>query len=175
MKNIKYKDKIASLPMVLILIFFLITCVLCKAQEESAQMHPYILLSKRYIGAIKRNIPNRNAGYFDTTFFGRMCEAQADKTVEEFTREKGPIQTIEKTEVDTQGCKMATATSIKTAKGRFLWYHYYDQAQRIQRFTIDTFSKQFFHEKEVIENKNFIRKDVELETNAFLHVPGYIY
>lgn len=175
MKNIKYKDKIASLPRVLILIFFLITCVLCKAQEESAQMHPYILLSKRYIGAIKRNIPNRNAGYFDTTFFGRMSEAQADKTVEDFTREKGPIQTIEKTEVDTQGCKMATATSIKTAKGRFLWYHYYDQAQRIQRFTIDTFSKQFFHEKEVLENKNFIRKDVELETNAFIHLPGYIY
>lgn len=175
MKNIKYKDKNASLPRVFISIFFLITCILTQAQEETKVMHPYIHLSKRYIGAIKRNIPNRNAGYFDTTFFGRMSEAQAEKTLDEFLKEKGTIQTIEKTEVDTQGCKMATATSIKTAKGRFLWYHYYDQAQQIQRFNIDTFSKQYFYVAEELENKNFVRKDINLQTNAFIQLPGYIY
>ncbi|MBK9283780.1 MAG: alpha/beta fold hydrolase [Sphingobacteriaceae bacterium] len=175
MESIKDKDKIAFRIKNLFLNFFLILCVLTQAQEESKEMHPYVLLTKRYIGAIKRNIPNRNAPYFDTTFFSRMIEAQAEKTLAEFLKEKGEIKTIEKTVVDTQGCKMATSTIIKTNGGKFLWYHHYDQAQQIQKFYIDTFDKQPFYVAEKIEKVNFIRKDVNIVTNAFIQLPGYLY
>lgn len=153
--------------------FFLLTGFMLNAQEE---MNPYKRLTKSFIGAVKRNQEFKNSKFFDSTYYGRMIEAQADKKVSDFIKDYGPIATIEKTEVDTQGCKMATATVIKTAKGKFLWYHYYDQAQYIQRFEIDTFSPPpFFYTKEPLENSNFTRQEVLLEPNPFIKLPASLY
>ena len=158
-----------------IIIFFLISCHLALGQEEGSERHPYVTLTKRHLGAIKRNIPNRNAKYFDTTFYGKMAEAQAEQSIQNFLNYNGVINTIEKTEVDTQGCKMATATYVKTNKGKFTWYYQFDQAERIQRLYIDTFQPQVFYKAEPLVNKSFGRKDVRIETNAFIHLDGYLY
>jgi len=145
------------------------------AQDEPAEVNPYKKLSKSFIGAVKRNQPFKNYRFFDSTFFGKMVEAQTDKRIADFTKEYGPIVAIEKTEVDTQGCKMATCTSIKVAKGKFLWYHYYDQATYIQNFVIDTFRPQFFYKAEPLENKNFTRTEISIEPNAFIRLPGSLF
>lgn len=143
--------------------------------QETPVKDPYIQLSKKFIGAVKRNEHFKNSRFFDSSFYGRAIEAQADKTVDEFIKEYGPIVAIEKTEADTQGCKMATATAIKVNKGKFIWYHLFDQGQYIQRFNIDTFSQQWFYKAEPFENTNFTRKEVLIETNPFIKLPGSLY
>jgi predicted esterase len=147
----------------------------CFSQQEEPVKDPYIKLAKQFIGAVKRNEYHKNYRFFDSSFYGRTISAQTQKTVEEFIREKGPIVAIEKTEADTQGCKMATATCIKTAKGKYLWYHYFDQGQRIQRFEIDTFTQQWFYVPQALTNKNFTRKEILIEPNAFIKLPGSLY
>jgi pimeloyl-ACP methyl ester carboxylesterase len=159
----------------LIFIFLLISCALGYGQEEKSEQHPYITLTKRHIGAVKRNIPNRNAKYFDTTYYGKMAEAMTDRAIDLFIKTYGTINTVEKTEIDSQGCKMATATYIKTNKGKFTWLYNFDQAERIQRFSIDTFRPQMFYLAEPLTNKNFGRKDVRIETNAFINLDGFFY
>lgn len=144
------------------------------SQEEPVK-DPYIKLAKQFIGAVKRNEYHKNYSFFDSTFYGKAISAQTQKEVEEFIRENGPIVAIEKTIADTQGCKMATATSIRTGKGKYLWYHYFDQGQRIQRFEIDTFSKQWFYQPEPLVSSAFIRKEIAVETNAFIRLPGSLY
>lgn len=126
------------------------------------------------MGAIKRNEAYKNKSYFDTNFYGKMAAYQAEKTVEDFLKEKGPIVAIEKTEADTQGCKMATATAIKTNKGKFIWYHFYDQAQKLQRLEIDTFETQWFYKPES-PSKNYTEREVQIETNAFIRLPGTLF
>ena len=144
-----------------------------KAQED--EVNPYKKLTKKFIGAIKRGEYNKNQQFFDSTFYGKIIEAQADKTINDFIKEYGPIVAIERTEIDTQGCKMATVTSIKVAKGKFLWYLLFDQAQSINRFTIDTFSTQWFYKPEVNTTVNYTRKEVLIETNPFIKLPGSLY
>ncbi len=143
-----------------------------KAQDE---VNPYKKLTKQFIGAVKRNEPYKNYRFFDTTFFGKMIEAQTDRTIQRFIKDHGPIVAIEKTELDTQGCKMATATSIKVKDGKYLWYHYYDQGSYITRFAIDTFSKQWFYIPEPITNTNFTKREILLQTNGFIQLPGTLY
>jgi hypothetical protein len=145
------------------------------AQEEKAEENPYKRLSKSFIGAVKRGQHFKNTRFFDSSFYGKMAEAAADKKVESFVKDYGQIVAIEKTEVDTQGCKMAVCTAVKSAKGKYLWYHYFDQGQYIQRFEIDTFQKQYFYQAEPLENKNFTRREVLVETNAFIKLPGSLY
>ncbi len=143
------------------------------SQEE---MHPYKKLTKKFIGAVKRNEPYKNYKFFDTTVYGRMAEAQTESMIDKFIKKHGPIVAIEKTEVDTQGCKMATATAIKVKDGKYLWYHYYDQAYYIQRFEIDTFIKDnWFYKPEVIENVNFTKKEILIRTSAFIQLPGTLF
>ncbi len=145
------------------------------AQEET-EMHPYKKLTKKFIGAIKRNEPNKNSSFFDSTFYGKIIEASVDRELENFKKTYGPIATIEKTEVDTQGCKMATCTAIKTLKGKTLWRILFDQAQRIERFSIDTFvDKQAWFYKHETPLPKYTRKDVLLEPNPFIKLPGYLY
>ena len=144
----------------------------CLAQEE---VNPYKKLTKSFLGAVKRDIPNRNDKFFDSTFFGKISSAQADRTIHNFVKANGPIVAIEKTEVDTQGCKMATATSIKTSNGKFLWYLYFDQAQYIQRIAIDTFATQWFHKAKPVASTNFTRKEILFESNPFIKLPGSLY
>ncbi|MDP3557628.1 MAG: alpha/beta fold hydrolase [Bacteroidota bacterium] len=144
----------------------------CIAQEE---VSPYKKLTKSFLGAVKREIPNRNDKFFDSTFYGKITSAQADKIIYDFTKKNGPIVAIEKTEVDTQGCKMVTATSIKTSNGKFLWYLYFDQSQYIQRIAIDTFSNQWFHKVKPIVNSNFTRKEILFESNPYIMLPGSLY
>ena len=153
---------------------FLMICVIqtTKSQDE---VNPYKKLTKQFIGAVKRNEPYKNYRFFDTTFFGRMIEAQTDKTIQKFIKDHGPIVAIEKTEVDTQGCKMATATSIKVKDRKYLWYHYYDQGSYITRFEIDTFSKQWFYIPEPIANINFTKREILLQPNGFIQLPGTLY
>ncbi|MCE3226758.1 MAG: Alpha/beta hydrolase family protein [Bacteroidetes bacterium] len=154
---------------------FILAGFMGRAQDEPVK-DPYIILSKKFIGAVKRNEPWKNYKFFDTTFYGKMIEDQTLKSIEQFTMANGPIVAIEKTECDTQGCKMATATAIKVAKGKYLWYQYFDQGQRIQRFAVDTFNKeQWFYKKEALENTNFTRKEVLVETSAFIKLPGSLY
>ncbi len=155
---------------VLLLMF---TILNSKAQED--EVNPYKKLTKKFIGAIKRGEYNKNQHFFDSTFYGKIIEAQADKTINDFIKEYGPIVAIERTEIDTQGCKMATATSIKVAKGKFLWYLLFDQAQSIHRFTIDTFSTQWFYKPEATALANYTRKEVLIETNPFIKLPGSLY
>ncbi|MEI8138025.1 MAG: alpha/beta hydrolase [Bacteroidota bacterium] len=142
------------------------------AQDD---ISPYKKLTKSFLGAVKRDIPNRNDKFFDSTFYGKISSAQADRTISNFIRTNGQIVAIEKTEVDTQGCKMATATSIKTSNGKFLWYLYFDQAQYIQRIVIDTFSTQWFYKAKPIMAKNFTRKEVLFESNPFIKLPGSLF
>jgi pimeloyl-ACP methyl ester carboxylesterase len=156
-------------------ILFAFLLVFSAYGQDEPVKDPYIALSKKFIGAVKRNEYHKNYNFFDTSFYGRTISAQTQKTVENFIRENGSIVAIEKTEADTQGCKMATATAIKTNKGKFLWYHFYDQARYIQRFYIDTFSTQWFYKPQPLLNKSFKRKDVLIETNAFIKLPGYLY
>lgn len=157
------------------LIFFFILAGFTANSQEEPVKDPYIKLAKQFIGAVKRNEYHKNYMFFDSSFYGRTISAQTQKMVEEFVREKGPIVAIEKTIADTQGCKMATATAIKTNKGKFLWYHYFDQGQRIQRFEIDTFSKQYFYEREPLVNPAFTRKEIMIEPNAFIKLHGSLY
>ncbi len=154
-------------------IFLLLLVNYCAIAQE--EVNPYKKLTKSFIGAVKRNEPYKNYRFFDSTFFGKMAEANTEKKVNDFLKKYGPIVAIEKTEVDTQGCKMATCTSIKVNKGKFLWYHYYDQAQYIQRFEIDTFAQQWFYKPEPLENTNFTRKEITIETSAFIRLPGSLY
>lgn len=161
----------------LILAFFLSTFI-SLSQETAEEMQvkdPYIKLSKQFIGAVKRNEYHKNYRFFDSTFYGKAISAQTQKMVEDFIREKGSIVAIEKTVADTQGCKMATATSVRTAKGKYLWYQYFDQGQRIQRFNVDTLSQQWFYVPKELSNKNFSRKEVMIEPNAFIKLPGSLY
>jgi uncharacterized protein len=144
------------------------------ANQFVAQENGYIKLTKSYMGAIKRNEMHKNKSYFDTNLYGKMAAYRAEKTVEEFLKEKGPIVAIEKTEADTQGCKIATATAIKTNKGKFLWYHFYDQAQKLQRLEIDTFETQWFYKPENAK-KNYTEREVTIETNAFIRLPGTLF
>lgn len=157
------------------LILALILGALVLSAQNAPVKDPYIQLSKKFIGAVKRNEHFKNSRFFDSSFYGRSIEAQADKTVDEFIKEYGPIVAIEKTEVDTQGCKMATATAIKVNKGKFIWYHLFDQGQYIQRFTVDTFGQQWFYKAEPLENTAFTRKEILIETSAFIKLPGSIY
>ncbi|MGZ3899816.1 MAG: alpha/beta hydrolase family protein [Bacteroidia bacterium] len=156
------------------LTFFFLTVFASYSQEEPVK-DPYIKLAKQFIGAVKRNEYHKNYRFFDSSFYGRTISGMTQKTVEEFVREKGPIVAIEKTEADTQGCKMATATCIKTAKGKYLWYHYFDQGERIQRFEIDTFDQQWFYVAPPLANKNFTRREIIIEPNAFIKLPGSLY
>ena len=144
----------------------------CMAQDE---VNPYKKLTKSFLGAVKRDIPNRNDKFFDSTFYGKITSSQADRTISNFIRTNGQIVAIEKTEVDTQGCKMATATAIKTSAGKYIWYLYFDQAQYIQRVAIDTFSTQWFYKAKPIASPNFTRKDVIIESNPFIKLPGSLY
>lgn len=142
------------------------------AQDE---VNPYKKLTKSFIGAVKRNEPYKNYRLFDTTKYGKMIEVQTDKKVQDFLKKYGPIVAIEKTELDTQGCKMATATAIKVNGGKFIWYHYYDQATYIQRFEIDTFSKQWFYVAEPLVNKSFTQKEIIIKPNEFIQLPATVY
>jgi dienelactone hydrolase len=171
----KFKYKVIKLRYSRLILVFIFAGFAARSQDAPVK-DPYIILAKKFIGAVKRNEPWKNYHFFDTSFYGRMVEAQTTKAVEEFIKENGPIVAIEKTEADTQGCKMATATAIKVAKGKYLWYHYFDQGQRIQRFAVDTFNKeQWFYKPEPLETNNFIRKEVLIETNAFIKLPGSLY
>lgn len=154
-----------------------ITCFAILSLNTLAQdeVNPYKKLTKSFIGAVKRNEPYKNYRFFDTSFYGKMIEAQTDKKIHDFTKEHGPIVAIEKTELDTQGCKMAAATSIKVKDGKYIWYNYYDQASYIQRFEIDTFSKQWFYVPEPLTNTNFTRKEVLIQPSYFTQLPGYVY
>ena len=145
------------------------------AQDEAKEVNPYKKLSKSFFGAVKRDIPNRNDKFFDTSFYAKISSAQTDRTLNNFRRDHGVIVAIEKTEVDTQGCKMATCTSIKSGNGKFLWYLYFDQAQYIQKLAIDTFSTQWFHKPRPVATNNFIRKEISFETNSFIKLPGSLY
>ena len=156
-----------------IALFIISSAFILKAQDE--EVNPYKKLTKKFIGAVKRGDYNKNQRFFDSTFYGKMIEAQTEKTINDFTKEYGPIVAIERTEIDTQGCKMATCTSIKVAKGKFLWYLLFDQAQSINRFSIDTFSMQWFHKPEAGGTVNYTRKEVLLETNPFIKLPGSLY
>ncbi|MBL7912010.1 MAG: alpha/beta fold hydrolase [Bacteroidia bacterium] len=145
------------------------------AQDDTKEVNPYKKLSKSFFGAVKRDIPNRNEKFFDTSFYAKISSAQTDRTLDNFRRVHGVIVAIEKTEVDTQGCKMATVTSIKSGHGKFLWYLYFDQAQYIQKLVIDTFSDQWFYKPKPISNINFTRKEVLFESNPFIKLPGSLY
>ena len=129
------------------------------AQSEETEMHPYKKLTKKFIGNFKRNEPNKNSSFFDSTKFGKALEAMVDKTLGDFTKNYGNITAIERTEVDTQGCKMASYTYIKTAKGKSTWHILFDQAQRISNFSIDTFQNQKFYENPN-SFKAYTRKDI---------------
>ena len=157
----------------LTVLFLIVSTLIFQAQEE--EVNPYKKLTKKFIGAVKRGDYNKNQHFFDSTFYGKIIEAQADKQINDFIKEYGPIVAIERTEIDTQGCKMATCTSIKVAKGKFLWYILFDQAQSINHFNIDTFSTQFFYKPEPISNINYTRKEVLIETNPFIKLPGSLY
>ncbi len=157
----------------LTLLLLIVSTLIFQAQEE--EVNPYKKLTKKFIGAVKRGDYNKNQHFFDSTFYGKIIEAQADKQINDFIKEYGPIVAIERTEIDTQGCKMATCTSIKVAKGKFLWYILFNQAQSINHFNIDTFSTQFFYKTEPISNINYTRKEVLIETNPFIKLPGSLY
>lgn len=150
--------------------FWLLFVQLSWSQDE---VNPYKKLTKQFIGAVKRNEPYKNYRFFDTSFYGKMTEAATEKKVNDFIKKHGPIVAIEKTEIDTQGCKMATATAIKVAKGKFIWYHFYDQSYYINRFEIDTFSKQpWFYEPEPLKGTIFSQKDVLLRPTEYIQLPG---
>lgn len=143
------------------------------AQDE---VNPYKKLTKQFIGAVKRNEPYKNYRFFDTSVYGRMTEAYTEKLVNDFIKKHGPIVAIEKTEIDTQGCKMATATAIKVKDGKYLWYHYYDQSIYIQRFEIDTFTKDaWFYVPEALPNNTYTKKEIRIETSGFIQLPGTVY
>jgi alpha/beta superfamily hydrolase len=154
-------------------LFLILSVLIIKAQDE--EVNPYKKLTKKFIVAVKRGDYAKNQHFFDSTLYGKMIEAQTEKTINNFTKEYGAIIAIERTEVDTQGCKMATCTSIKVAKGKFLWYLLFDQAQSINRFSIDTFSTQFFYKPEAGGTVNYTRKEILLETNPFIKLPGSLY
>lgn len=155
------------------LLFIFFSMLTIKSQDED--VNPYKKLTKKFIGAVKRGDYNKNQKFFDSTFYGKIIESQTEKTITDFIKDNGPIVAIERTEVDTQGCKMASCTSIKVAKGKFLWYILFDQAQSINRFTIDTFSTQWFYKPETITTANYIRKEVLIETNPFIKLPASLY
>jgi dienelactone hydrolase len=149
-------------------------CLLNLCSLILAQDNGYIKLTKSYMGALKRNEAYKNKMYYDTNVYGKMAAYRAEKTVEDFIKEKGPIVAIERTEADTQGCKVATATAIKTNKGKFLFYHFYDQGQHLQRIEIDTFDMQWFYKPEN-PIKNHTEKEVLIETNLYIKLPGTLY
>jgi pimeloyl-ACP methyl ester carboxylesterase len=155
-----------------LLLAIVITSISVKAQDE---VNPYKKLTKQFIGAVKRNEPYKNYRFFDTTFWGRMTEQQTDRLIQKFIKKYGPIVAIEKTELDTQGCKMVACTSIKVKDGKYLWYNYYDQGSYIQRFDIDTFSKQWFYMPEPIANVNFTKQEIIFQPNGFIQLPGTLF
>jgi pimeloyl-ACP methyl ester carboxylesterase len=167
---IKHRAMLKSQLSILFLILTLAKPV--KAQDE---VNPYKKLTKQFIGAVKRNEPYKNYRFFDTTFYGRMTEQNTDRQIQRFTKKHGPIVAIEKTELDTQGCKMATCTSIKVKDGKYLWYHYYDQGSYIQRFEIDTFSKQWFYLPEPGATTNYTKKEIIFQPNGFIQLPGTLF
>ena len=142
------------------------------AQED---VNPYKKLSKSFFGAVKRDIPNRNDKFFDSTVYGKIISAQTDRSINNFIKTNGKIVAIEKTEVDTQGCKMVTVTSIKTNNGKFLWYLYFDQAQYIERLEIDTFSDQWFYKPKTTVTSNYLKKEIVIESNPFIKLPGSLF
>jgi pimeloyl-ACP methyl ester carboxylesterase len=154
-------------------LFLILSTIILKAQDE--EVNPYKKLTKKFIGAVKRGDYNKNQHFFDSSYYGKIIEATTDKQINDFIKENGPIVAIERTEVDTQGCKMSSCTSIKVAKGKFLWYILFDQAQSIHRFYIDTFSTQWFYKPEPLTSVNYIRKEVLIETNPFIKLPGSLY
>ncbi len=154
-------------------IFFLLLINYCAVAQE--EVNPYKKLTKQFIGAVKKNEPWRNYRFFDSSSYGRSSESDATRKIEDFNKNRGPIVAVEKTVVDTQGCKMATCTSIKGKNGKFLWYHYYDQAEYLQRFEVDTFHTQWFYKPEPLENTNFTRKEIAIVPNHFIRLPGYLY
>jgi uncharacterized protein len=157
----------------LALLCLLFVSVVLRAQDE---VNPHKKLTKQFIGAVKRNEPYKNYRFFDSSFYGRMTEAATEKKVNDFIKKHGPIVAIEKTEVDTQGCKMATATAIKVAKGKFLWYHYYDQSYYIQRFEIDTFAKMpWFYEPEPFAGTNYSQQEILLRPTEYIQLPGTVF
>ncbi len=150
----------------------LLTSNIMLAQDD---VNPYKKLSKSFFGAVKRDIPNRNDKFFDSTVYGKIISAQADRSINNFIKTNGKIVAIEKTEVDTQGCKMVTVTSIKTNNGKFLWYLYFDQAQYIERLEIDTFSDQWFYKPKTTVTSNYSRKEIVVESNPFIKLPGSLF
>lgn len=150
----------------------LLTSNIMLAQED---VNPYKKLSKSFFGAVKRDIPNRNDKFFDSTVYGKIISAQTDRSINNFIKTNGKIVAIEKTEVDTQGCKMVTVTSIKTNNGKFLWYLYFDQAQYIERLEIDTFSDQWFYKPKIMVTSNYLKKEIVIESNPFIKLPGSLF
>ena len=150
----------------------LLTSNIMLSQDD---INPYKKLSKSFFGAVKRDIPNRNDKFFDSTVYGKIISAQADRSINNFIKTNGKIVAIEKTEVDTQGCKMVTVTSIKTNNGKFLWYLYFDQAQYIERLEIDTFSDQWFYKPKTTVTSNYSKKEIVVESNPFIKLPGSLF
>lgn len=153
----------------------MIVLLLSNLLEAQDEVNPYKKLTKQFIGAVKRNEPYKNYRFFDTSFYGRMVEQQTDRAIQKFIKKNGPIVAIERTELDTQGCKMATATAIKVKDGKYLWYHYYDQGSYIQRFEIDTFSKQWFYVPEVGTTTNYTKREIIFQPNGFIQLPGTLF
>jgi len=162
-------------PSLILVILTVLPALFVKGQEAE-EVNPYKKLTKKFIGAVKRNESYKNYRFFDTSVYGRMLEAQTEKTVEKFIKKYGPIVAIEKTEIDTQGCRMATATAIKVKDGKFLWYHYYDQGSYLMRFEVDTFTKEnWFYVPPKVDKVNYSRKEILVRTSPFIQLPGSLF
>ncbi|MGZ3883024.1 MAG: alpha/beta hydrolase family protein [Bacteroidia bacterium] len=111
--------------------------------------------------------------FFDTTTWGKLLAYTVKQSISSTEEECGRLKTIYETAVDTQGCKIATATRVATEKGQYFYYLVFGANQKIESFYADTCSGAPFYVP--AETLNCRKQEVVVHTNKKIQLPGTLF
>lgn len=154
-------------------LFFSILLIALKLSLHSQTIHQK--LSKEFFTEVKNNTPKQLYSYFDTSAWGKLLAFQTIRSLDQLKDECGAIITIDKISVDTLGCKIATATEIKTTKGKFYYYLLFNQNQKVERFNADTFLDKPFYVAELEKSVTAFKRELILKTSDKIKLPATLF
>lgn len=131
-------------------------------------------LSSDFFKELKNKNQNKFEQLFDTSVWGKLLAYQVKQQFYKNEDECGVIKSIKEILVDTQGCKIATATHVKTNKGNYYYYLLFDQNNKIQQFYADTLAPNPFYVKPSI-GKGLVKKEISIISNSKISLPATLY
>lgn len=134
---------------------------------------PQQQLSRELFETYKNDPSGQLGHFFDTTAWGKLLAFTAERGIRATEEECGTIASIHETVVDTQGCKIATATRITTTKGCFFFYLVFDQNKKAESFYADTCDDAPFYVAP--EKIPCIKKEVVISADPKIKLPGTLF